>query len=511
MSSSFSKLYSAEPQGVEARLVEVEVDFSPGLHSFSIVGLADKALQEARDRINSALKNSRTKQPSRENKKITINLAPADVKKSGSQYDLSLAIGYLFAGKQIREFPTGDFLFIGELGLDGSLRPVRGVLMVAEMAKRLGFKKLVLPHKNASEAAVVDGLVVFGAKNLLEVIDFIEERREAPRYSLIEKEAPRAEVDFGDIKGQVAVKRALTIAASGGHNVLLSGPPGVGKSYLSKAFAGILPPLSKEESIEVTKIYSAAGFLPEGLITARPFRAPHHTSSLVSLIGGGSDPKPGEISLAHRGVLFFDEAPEFPRSNLEALRQPLEEGRIVVSRAQKRLVFPARFTLILAMNPCPCGYYGDDKKECICSPYDVLKYSKKLSGPLLDRIDMVIKVDRVPLNDLTTKKSTVSESAYIKKEVMGARRIQSERFKEGNIFTNSEINAQEVDRFLVLDEKAKRFISSLISIDLSPRSYYRILKTARTIADLDGAEFIREEDLAEAFHYRFQEESADKL
>jgi magnesium chelatase family protein len=505
MIPSFSKLYSAETQGVGARLVEVEIDFSPGLHFFVIIGLADKSLQEARDRINSALKNSNIKPPSREHKKITINLAPADTKKSGSQYDLALAIGYLLAGKQIKDFGNRKILFLGELGLDGNLRPIRGALAVAEMAKRLGFDCLVLPEKNAPEAAAVSGPTILGAKNLLEVIDYLEGRLQPKSYLLKHKKI-ESEIDFSDIKGQEAAKRALTIAASGGHNILLIGPPGVGKSYLSKAFSGILPDLSKEEAVEVTKIYSAAGFLPDGLITTRPFRAPHHTSSLVSLVGGGSDPRPGEISLAHRGVLFLDETPEFPRSILEALRQPLEDGEIVINRAQNRLVFPARFILILAMNPCPCGYYGDEDKECVCSPYEVLKYKKKLSGPLLDRIDMVIRVPRISLKRLTERRLESSSNHRIRNLIEKTREVQLKRCVSlDNVFTNSNIPPKNIDDLIKLDATSEKFINSLKDLNISPRSYYKILKTAQTIADLDGGEIIKEDYLAEAYHYRLQE------
>ncbi|MBS3902783.1 MAG: YifB family Mg chelatase-like AAA ATPase [Anaplasmataceae bacterium] len=503
MVSNFSRLYSAEPLGIDARLVEVEIDFSPGLHSFSIVGLADRALQEARDRVSSALKNSNVKPPHREHKKITINLAPADVKKSGSQYDLALALAYLVAGKQIKNFSEKKFLLLGELGLDGSLRPVRGVLSIAELARRLGFECLILPSHNAPEAAAVEEITVFGASNLVEVIDFIEGRVSPKKYFYAQNKKV-VEIDFGDIKGQGFVKRALEIAAAGAHNILLVGTPGVGKSYLSKALTGILPDLSQKEAIEVTKIYSAAGFFPEGLMTTRPFRSPHHTSSLVSIIGGGGEPRPGEISLAHRGVLFLDEIPEFPKSTLEALRQPLEGGEVSISRAQGRLTFPARFMLVSAMNPCPCGFYGDDDKECVCGAYEILKYKKKISGPLLDRIDMVVKVPRVSIDELTNR-TINKESDGIKKRVVAAREIQLARYKNEPFFTNSEIGTKNIPSFIRLDVGAKAFIDQIKKGYLSPRSYFRIIKTAQTIADLDGEEVVCANHLAEAFQYRVQD------
>ena len=368
MQKNVSKIYSAELEGINAKLIEVEVDLNVGLHSFNIVGLADKALNEARERVNSALKNSGAKPPNRENRKITVNLAPADVKKTGTQYDLAIALGYLMATKQIGEFETGDKIFIGELSLDGRLRPANGSLNIAEMGDRRGFKYLFLPRENSTEAAVIKNMKVIPVESLGEVIEILENRKPAIAEifeglggdSNFEVDYP----DFSEIKAQENAKRAMIIAASGGHNLLMSGPPGVGKSLLAQAMVGILPGLALGEAIEITKIYSAAGANKSGLIKHRPFRSPHQTASAAAVVGGGSQPKPGEISLAHLGVLFLDELPEFQKNILEALRQPLETGKVHIARVKDTLVFPARFTLVAAMNPCPCGFYGDPEKEC---------------------------------------------------------------------------------------------------------------------------------------------------
>ncbi|OGY99770.1 MAG: hypothetical protein A2945_02120 [Candidatus Liptonbacteria bacterium RIFCSPLOWO2_01_FULL_52_25] len=511
MLKNLARVYSAELEGIKAKLIEVEVDLNVGLHAFNIVGLADKALNEAKERVNSALKNSGVKPPNRENRKITVNLAPADVKKAGSHYDLAIALGYLLATKQIKEFDAKNKLFVGELALDGRLRPVSGALNIAEMAEKHGFEYLLLPHTNANEAAVVKNVKVIPLETLQDAIDFLEDRKNiAPEeFSPVAGQEITAP-DFSEIKSQENAKRALTIAAAGGHNMLMMGPPGVGKSLLAQALVGILPELALEEAIEITKIYSAAGLAPGGLVSQRPFRAPHQTASIVAVVGGGSDPKPGEISLAHRGILFLDEVPEFQKNILEALRQPMESGTVHVARAKHSLVFPAKFSLIAAMNPCPCGYYGDPEKECRCSAYEVIRYQKKISGPLLDRIDLQIKVQRVKIADLRETKKVGLTSPGIKKQVERARKIQAERFHKlsasRRIQTNSEMSSKQTEEFVKFEPGAEKFLETLDKSRLSPRGYYRLLKTARTIADLENQERVSTEHLAEAFSYRLREE-----
>jgi len=509
---NLSKIYSAELDGIDARLIEVEVDINVGLHAFTIVGLADKALNEAKERVNSALKNSGIKPPNRENRKITINLAPAETKKNGSHYDLAIAVGYLLATKQIKEFNAKDKIFLGELALDGRLRPVRGALSIAEMAARSRFKYLILPQQNANEAAAIHDIKIIPVESLQDVLDVLEDRREISCVQFCPpKNEPYSCPDFSEIKGQENAKRALIIAAAGAHNVLMIGSPGIGKSLLAQALGGILPDLSPKEAIEITKIWSSAGLNLDGLITQRPFRSPHQTASHIALVGGGQDPKPGEISLAHRGILFLDEVPEFQKNALEALRQPMESGMVQISRAKQSLIFPAKFTLIAAMNPCPCGYYGDPDRECRCSAFDVIKYQKKISGPLLDRIDLQVKARRVAIAELRAEKPITTESSSIKMRVMNARHIQMERFKkmkEGGekLATNADLSARQVEQVANFDTSAKNFLETLNKSQLSPRGYYRLLKVARTIADLEESESVSAGHLAEAFSYRIREE-----
>lgn len=513
--SSFSKVFSAELEGINARLIDVEVDTLVGLHSFNIVGLADKALSEAKERVNSALKNSDIKPPNKENRKITVNLAPADVKKTGSQYDLAIAVGYALTTEQIRPFDTKDKVFVGELALNGELRPVSGALSIAEMAVEAGYKYLFLPKANSQEANIIKGLNVVPIENLKELINFLENPEKMEVLSKLvtkrEGETRDFKITLDDIRGQENAKRALIIAAAGGHNLLMTGTPGAGKSILAESIISILPDATPEESIEITKVWSAAGLAENGLIHIRPFRAPHHSASIVSIVGGGTNPRPGEISLAHRGVLFLDELPEFPRSVLESLRQPLETGEVRVARAKATLTFPARFTLVAAMNPCPCGYFGDKEHECRCTANEVFKYEKRISGPLLDRIDLQIVVPRVSVPELMEKKTSSGGdiTARARAQVQKARDIQNKRFSSNNssrkIFTNAEMTSKECEELISLSSDSEIFLKKILEDNLvSARGYYRILKTARTIADLEESPDVKKEHLAEAFSYRIR-------
>lgn len=511
-----AKVYSAATLGLEAFPVEVEVDLGAGLPSFNIVGLPDKAIDEAKERVRSAINNSEMEFPQH---RLTVNLAPADIKKEGPSYDLPIAVGILLAGGQIdnRILKTaksknyaGQSLFAGELSLNGEVRRVNGILPVTLMARDLGFTSILVPEENALEASMVDGIEVYAVHDLKElVLYFRGEVKIEPHVHDPEafNQITEYEYDFAFVSGQDQAKRALEIAAAGAHNILLSGPPGSGKTLLSKSFPSILPDLDYDEMVEMTKIYSVAGMLSgKNLIKNRPFRSPHHTTSNIALIGGGQWPHPGEISLAHRGVLFLDEFPEFSRSVLEALRQPLEDGVVTVSRATGSLTFPAQFILIAAQNPCPCGYLTDPDHNCLCSPTQVMRYQKKISGPLLDRIDIHIEVPRLPFEKMDEKLNS-EKSEIIRKRVNAARKVQLQRFK-GRLKTNSEMKSKDIKEYCDLDEETKQLIKIAVNqYSLSARSYHKILKLARTIADLSGSEDITSGHLSEALQYRPKEKT----
>ncbi len=502
-----ARVWSASIVGIDAVKVGVEIDVSGGLPSIAIVGLPDTAVQESKERVKAAIKNAGFAFPLR---KILINLAPADLRKEGPCFDLPISIGILAASEQVEIELLNKYLFLGELSLDGSLRPVAGVLPVAAAAQKLGLRGLVVPLDNAQEAAVVKNLMVYGFKHLTEVVEFLGDPDNHQPVQIDAKDQfQQSKIDLPDlrdVKGQHHARRALEIAAAGGHNLIFVGPPGSGKTMLARRLSGILPPLAFEESLEVSQIHSVAGFLKDkgSLITERPFRSPHHSASGPSLVGGGSFPRPGEISLAHRGVLFLDELTEFKRTVLEFLRQPLEDGFVSISRTRQSVVFPAQFTLVASTNPCPCGYFGDPIQPCTCSPRVREQYWAKLSGPLMDRIDLQVAVNRLKPEEMTKQQQAGEESQVVRQRVTKARELAYHRFRDDpQVCCNAQMKPSDLRQFCTLDDTSRNLLEGAIRrLGLSARGMDRILKVSRTIADLTGDEMIKSSHLAEAIQYR---------
>ena len=529
---SFARVYSAQVNLLSGQIVTIETDLSKGLHSFSVVGLPDKAVDESKDRVSSAIKNSGFKSPKAKNQKIIISLSPADLKKEGPFFDLAIALSYMLASGDLKFNPEKK-IFLGELGLDGTLRRIRGALPLVQEAKKMGFEEIYLPKENAVEAALVSGIIIYGANNLNEVVEhliFSEPSKisSGPRKGVSQTTQkfsglsengkiifpqPKTEInyekeikgaDFCDIRGQEGAKRGLEIAAAGGHNIAMYGPPGTGKTMLARAFSGLLPDLDLEEVLEITGIHSVSGATRGELVCAPPFRSPHHTSSYVSLIGGGTYPKPGEVTLAHRGVLFLDEFPEFEKRVLESLRQPLEDNIVCISRAKGSAIFPSNFILVAAMNPCPCGNTGNKQKACICKPSDLDRYKRKLSGPIMDRIDLWVSVGNIDYKKLG-EESTGEKSKNIKDRVLNARKKQKERFEklDRKINLNSEMNVKDLSTFVKLEDEVRNLLDeSATSLALSARAYHRVIKIARTIADLENSDDIKQNHILEAIQYR---------
>ena len=500
-----AKVLSSALIGIDAILVDVEVDLAPGLPAFATVGLPDGAVKESKDRVRAALKNSGYEFPAR---RITANLAPADIKKEGAAYDLPISIGILAATGVIKATLLQQYTLLGELSLDGGLKAIRGALSMAVAARRAGLTGIILPLENAPEAAVVEGLDIIGATSLSQVVEFLSGREvidpcKVDLEALFSSGSEYGE-DFSEVKGQEHAKRAMEVAASGGHNLIMIGPPGSGKTMLARRIPTILPAMSFDEAIEATKIYSVSGLLDNerALLATRPFRSPHHTISDVGLIGGGTTPKPGEVSLAHNGVLFLDELPEFKKNVLEVLRQPLEDGRVTISRSLLSLTYPARVMLVAAMNPCPCGYLADPTHPCICTPVAIHRYRSRISGPLLDRIDIHIEVPAVKYRELVDR-SEAESSAAVAMRVESSRELQLERYKGTKIHCNAQMTPRFIKKYCELDASGNRMLELVTDrLGFSARTYTRILKVARTIADLDGSDAIHEQHIAEAIQYR---------
>jgi magnesium chelatase family protein len=528
---SFSRVTSAQLDGLEPNIVTVEVDISDGLFSFSLVGLPDKAVEESKDRVSSAIKNAGFKSHKQKNQKVVISLAPAELKKTGPAFDLAIAVGYLLSAGEISFDPKGK-LFLGELSLDGDVRSIHGALPIARYARELGFKEVFVPPENAKEAALIEGISIFSPQTLRDLISHLDpqgaykrmtrpQRNSAqensfahakslsahPKTHFKKKESERTLTTLSEIRGQTSAKRALTIAAAGGHNILLFGPPGTGKTLLAKAFVELLPDLSFEDALEVTSVHSAAGTLRGALVERPPFRSPHHTSSYAAIIGGGAYPRPGEITLAHRGVLFLDEFPEFDRRVIESLREPLEERKLTVSRSQRSALFPADVILVAAMNPCPCGNRGSSK-ECVCSPKDLVRYERKLSGPVIDRIDLWVEVGEIALSKLrklpeSEKREREREVEDMKRGIQRAVGAQEKRFEGLKATRNAHMSPENIHTKLRANDSVYELLEGAAhTLGLSARGYHKMLKIARTVADIEGAEEVKKEHLLEALQYR---------